>query len=287
MNAPSSFLKKRFHLMMILFVTLFSFVFISVYKPFNSALWLGVDSLRHFKFTLAFYLVCLLFIALSRTLLYRQEGEKTISLRKAVLWLLAEYVVIAVLYILFTVFFDLRHPSITFSFVLQVIVCTALILAIPYFICLLYATILDCREEIQALKLRQSGLETEGEASMLSFKDRSGSVKLSADPDDIFYIDSQDNYVNIHYFLDGKMSTYLLRNSTSEVESALAQTPIVRCHRSYMVNLNHVRVLRHSKGKAFMLLDCDAAISVPVSRSYYKQLKELIAPEKIERSAKA
>lgn len=271
MNAPSSFLKKRFHLMMIMFVTLFSFVFISVYKPFNSALWLGVDSLRHFKFTLAFYLVCLLFIALSRTLLYRQEGEKTISLRKAVLWLLAEYVVIAVLYILFTVFFDLRHPSITFS----------------YFICLLYATILDCREEIQALKLRQSGLETEGEALMLSFKDRSGSVKLSADPDDIFYIDSQDNYVNIHYFLDGKMSTYLLRNSTSEVESALAQTPIVRCHRSYMVNLNHVRVLRHSKGKAFMLLDCDAAISVPVSRSYYKQLKELIAPEKIERSAKA
>ena len=31
----------------------------------------------------------------------------------------------------------------------------------------------------------------------------------------------------------------------------------------------------------------DTAISVPVSRSYYKQLKELIAPEKIERSAKA
>lgn len=287
MNAPSSFLKKRFHLLMVLFVTLFSFVFISVYKPFNSALWLGVDSLEHFKYTLAFYLVCLLFISLSRTLLYRQEGEKTISLRKAVLWLFVEYVVIALIYTFFTIVFDLGGPTFRFSFVLQVTVCTALILVIPYVICMLYATILDCKEEIQALKLSQSGLDSEPCVRMVKLYDRSGSLKLSSDPSDIFYIDSQDNYVNIHYVLDGRMSTYLLRNSTSDVEAALADTPIVRCHRSYMVNLDHVRVLRHSKGKAFIILDHDTAISVPVSRSYYKQLKERISADRIERSARA
>lgn len=278
-------LKKRFHLMMVVFVTLFSLVFISVYKPFNDAFWLGARNMYQLECSFFFYISCLAFLCLSRFLLYRQEKNRALSLRKAIIWLFVEYVSIASIYIAFTVLFDVDHPDISLRFVLEVVLCVALVLVIPYTICMLYAIILDCREEIRVLKLQHSSVPATAQPSTSQIKlyDRSGTLRITAEADDIYYIDSQDNYVNVHYMLDGQLSTYLLRNSTTEVEAALSGTSIMRCHRSYMVNLHHIEVLKHSKGKAEIVISDTTEISIPVSRSYYKQMHDLMDPVKIVR----
>ena len=119
---------------------------------------------------------------------------------------------------------------------------------------------------------------------MVHLYDHSGALKISAAQDDIFYIMSQDNYVSIHYLIGNDMNSYLLRCSTIQVEEALKGTSIMRCHRSYLVNLNHVKMLKHSSGKAVIVLSDNTGTQIPVSRNYYKELRKFIVPEKIIKS---
>ncbi|NDJ59250.1 two-component system response regulator BtsR [Enterobacteriaceae bacterium 4M9] len=54
-----------------------------------------------------------------------------------------------------------------------------------------------------------------------------------------------------------------------------SRTPLMRCHRQYLVNMSHLKEIRlEDNGQAELLL-CDG-MSVPVSRRYLKSLKEAL-----------
>ena len=47
---------------------------------------------------------------------------------------------------------------------------------------------------------------------------------------------------------------------------------------------NHVKMLKHSSGKAVIVLSDNTGTQIPVSRNYYKELRKFIVPEKIIKS---
>ncbi|MPN26333.1 hypothetical protein SDC9_173757 [bioreactor metagenome] len=55
-------------------------------------------------------------------------------------------------------------------------------------------------------------------------------------------------------------------------ENLTKDSPLVRCHRSYMVNLDKVKVLRKTKSGIFMELDAPNAPDIPVSKTYYDKV---------------
>ena len=59
----------------------------------------------------------------------------------------------------------------------------------------------------------------------------------------LFYIESADNYVNIYYLNKSKVSRFILRNSLKNIEESLTEFGLIRCHRSFIVNIEKVKVL--------------------------------------------
>ena len=94
---------------------------------------------------------------------------------------------------------------------------------------------------------------------------------------DLLYIESSDNYCTVVYLKADSSGTLqplkpLLRSSLSRLESQIYQShtvqkPLVRCHRSFLVNLDRVeRVTGNAQGYKLHLLG--GQFQVPVARKY-------------------
>lgn len=76
---------------------------------------------------------------------------------------------------------------------------------------------------------------------------------------DILFIESFSHSIDIHTVKE----TYRVRKNIGTMEEELEKNNFIRCHRSYIVNLKHIKRI----GKADIALDNDALI--PVSRRQY------------------
>ncbi|RRB03792.1 LytR/AlgR family response regulator transcription factor [Larkinella rosea] len=94
---------------------------------------------------------------------------------------------------------------------------------------------------------------------------------------DLLYIESSDNYSTVVYLKNNEPVKALLRSSLSRLESqldsnknnrnAIARNPIVRCHRSYIVNLEKVeKVTGNAQGYKLHLHN--GQLQLPVARKY-------------------
>ncbi|WP_353483668.1 LytTR family DNA-binding domain-containing protein [Haliscomenobacter sp.] len=92
-------------------------------------------------------------------------------------------------------------------------------------------------------------------------------VKLS----DLLFIESADNYSEVVFLKEKKVQKALLRGSLSRMEEQLTH-PVVRCHRSYIVNLQQVeRIFGNAQGYKLQLNDWPEPI--PVARRFSDMVK--------------
>ncbi len=92
--------------------------------------------------------------------------------------------------------------------------------------------------------------------------------------EDLFFIESSDNYSTIHFLKNNTLQKELLRSSLSRLETQIASPKIVRCHRSYIVNMDKVaRVSGNAQGYKFHLQP--AELTVPVARKYSGLVEKL------------
>ena len=140
-------------------------------------------------------------------------------------------------------------------------------LAVPYSILALSIKIYDLQNQ-----------KTESvNAARMRFYDVNRNLKLVVTADSILYIAAEENYINIYYTDNGKVKCYVLRNSMRSVDELCLSNGLVRCHRSFYVNPSHVRVLRKEKeGIVSAELDMDDLRDIPVSKTYYKNLAEML-----------
>ncbi len=109
------------------------------------------------------------------------------------------------------------------------------------------------KEEIKEVYLK---LVAENEKDFLELKDR-----------DLLFIESSDNYSTVFYTQDGALQKVLLRSSLTRLENQINQPAIVRCHRSYIVNLAQVeKVTGNAQGYKLHLRPVE--LTVPVARKY-------------------
>lgn len=91
---------------------------------------------------------------------------------------------------------------------------------------------------------------------------------VALDRDDLLAIESSDNYCTVFYRKKGVLAKELMRSSLNRLENQLGSgVPFVRCHRSYVVNLDQVeRVSGNAQGYKLHLLN--GQLTVPVARKY-------------------
>ena len=156
-----------------------------------------------------------------------------------------------------------------FVFFGYVMVYLSVAMIIPYIILFLYNQVTE-KEEM----LDDASRIVQGEK--IRFLDERGNVKLIVSQSSILYIQSDENYLRIYYIDDGKINTYLLRSSMKRIEEMCAKNGLIRCHRSYFVNKDRVKVLQKDKEFTYAILDVENAAHIPVSKNYYDQISVLL-----------
>ena len=112
---------------------------------------------------------------------------------------------------------------------------------------------------------------------VFNFCDEKGKVKLSMLLANVYYIAAADNYVNIYYIDNGHLVHYMLRNNLKELEEKLQSKGFCRNHRSYIVNMQKIKMISREKEGLFIIFDSDEVAPVPVSKTYSEQIVEKFA----------
>ncbi|MEM8526885.1 MAG: LytTR family DNA-binding domain-containing protein [Bacteroidota bacterium] len=96
---------------------------------------------------------------------------------------------------------------------------------------------------------------------------------LTIVPQNIYYLKSEANYIEIIYRDSNKFEKTLLRNTLSAMEQQFQDFDyLFRCHKSYLVNLNQVeRISGNAQGLKIHFDGLEEVI--PVSRKYNELLK--------------
>lgn len=105
-----------------------------------------------------------------------------------------------------------------------------------------------------------------------------GSTKeaISIDPEDILYIESEGNYVNVHYRQGDKIIYKQLRSTIKQMEESLQNhSMFIRCHRAFIVNINHISSAQ-GNAQGYQLTLSNVHQEIPVSRTYLKNLKDAL-----------
>jgi DNA-binding LytR/AlgR family response regulator len=104
------------------------------------------------------------------------------------------------------------------------------------------------------------------------FKDDKGIVCFSVQISALFYIESDTNYITVFYTNQGKVEKYLMRSSLKMVLEENAYENLVRCHRSYIVNFDKVKLYKKDKEGGVIELLNDSLPAISVSKSYIENV---------------
>jgi len=268
---PSYLNEKQNIVRLILFTSLFALVFINIYSPFSSGTWFKVTRLQFFIFSSLIILTGVLVVVVSRLIMYRVAKRAPIILWHYLLWIFAEVLSMALSYAVFEKF--LLSDSRLFSDLVKISSRnTALVLLLPYSVSWLYLSWRDKKEQIE--KLADGYTFPATTRNMIPFYDDKGILKFSVKKENLLYLEAAENYVNICYLNKDKVSQYLLRDTLKKIEEAFSGSEIVRCHRSYMVNFEKVKVIRRERDGLKLGFDNPLVMDIPVSKTYVTPVME-------------
>ena len=244
----------------------FSFlVFVLIYRPFDLDEFLNMGR-GLYAFNLVM-LSCIILVTLliTRLVLYFLRGHLQLSMGWYIFWCCMEVVVIAHFVTLY-LWLMLQHSTPYLEVLGDSVYWLSFILVFPYVIIGL------------SLKLTHKKVFDEVDMkTRMRFLDAHGNLKLVAQAKNVLYIAAEENYVNITYIDKEKEKTYVLRNSMKNLEEMCERFGLLRCHRSYIINKEHVKSLRKDKD-GYILAELDSVDKphIPVSKKYYDALAALL-----------
>jgi DNA-binding LytR/AlgR family response regulator len=202
--------------------------------------------------------------------MYYKCRKHPITVIAYILWVAVEILSMATFYTAFEgiVLHDTRD---FFEMIKQSVINTSLVLLLPYSTTWLYFAMRDKSKKLERYR-EDSILESK---SIFLFNDEKNNLRLSVKKGQVYYIESADNYVKIHYLNRGKMSIFMLRNKIKKIEEDFRDSTLTRCHRSYIVNFDNVKVLRKEKDSTFIGFDNEQIPDIPVSRSYVENVVKM------------
>lgn len=270
LQAPYFLTQKRNILRFLVSVAIFAALFVAIYKPMG--MMRTGESLSRWSLplytaiTVATGFVTLL---ISRLLLYLRQQRRPMQLAGYAVWLVLEVGFFTLSLTVLAYLLNAREDIHFFQLMARILADIIGILLVPYIITILLFLLDEKRMEVRALSamIHQQDENNGQTTSTINFYDRGGKLVFSTRKSSILYIESADNYTNIHYMDDGKEECFILHNSMKNVDEAYSPAGMLRCHRSYLVNIENVKLLRREKDGLVIEL-AYGGHSIPVSKTY-------------------
>ena len=279
---PDYFLEKTQLSGTVTFAVLFAIVFLNIYIPFSDTAWFQLGDSAFFLFTAGFIAVSILILVASRILMYYSKRWFRMTYLVYVLWCLLEVVLICIFYTFVTI--DVQQPSgmTPLHIFAKAFFYGVICLVTPYTLSGMYYAILDKNRTIRLMSSKGFVSDQEpfkGVESQITLFDYTGALKLSVKSSNLYYIESDDNYIKVWYTdSKGRLKMYMLRCRLKTVEESFKGTSLIRCHRKYIVNADKVKVLRKESEGYFLDLDNDEIPPIMVTKTYAGNVLERFSP---------
>lgn len=280
---PSFIYSKANQISMVLFVPFFALVFINLYRlldfdRIDDSFLRAFDISREARVQLIALMMVLggmVIAAASRILMGLYVKRNTMTYIGYIIWIFGELLAMVTTLTLATLLTD-TTKTITELFK-NSFVKTFLIVFIPYALCYIYFIWQENLRELRSLRKQIERDETVLQKAYIQILDEKGEMRLSIRREHLVLIESADNYVCVHYLNGDKTKKTMVRNTLSRVAEHLKGTGIVRCHRSYMINLEHAKIMHRDKEGVFIELGMEGMPDVPISRTYADNVKEWLS----------
>ena len=102
---------------------------------------------------------------------------------------------------------------------------------------------------------------------MIHFSGEGVKDNISISVQDFLFARAQDNYTELYYLKDRTASKFLIRSSLSSLMKTLEYDFILRCHRSFLINLYNVHSIKGSR-KNLKISMRHSDMVLPVSKTY-------------------
>lgn len=266
---PAYLTAKRNIVQLILFTAAFALFFINVYEPFGVNVWFKITRWQLLFYSSLITLTGVLIVVASRIIMYYRSRRRSLNYWQYFVWVLVEVLLMALFFTLYIrlILHDERFLPDIFKLSIQ---NTALLLLLPYSISWLYFSWKD--KNLKIAEMTQGQTLPDLSKQMIPFNDEKGVLRFSVKMENLLYLEASDNYVSIYYLNKEKVTRFMLRNSLKNLEEDLKGTELVRCHRSYMVNYEKVKVIRRGKDGVRLELDLPSATDLPVTKTYLENV---------------
>ncbi len=266
---PAYLTTKRNIIQLILFTAAFALLFINIYEPFGVNVWFKITRWQLLFYSSLITLTGVLIVVGSRIVMYYQSRRSSLYYWQYFVWVLVEVFLMALFFTLYIrlILHDERFLPDIFKLSIQ---NTSLLLLLPYSISWLYFSWKD--KNLAISLMTQGQLPHNTSKLMIPFNDEKGVLRFSVKMENLLYLEASDNYVSIYYLNKEKVTRFMLRNSLKNLEEDLKGTELVRCHRSYMVNYEKVKVIRREKDGVRLELDLPSATDLPVTKTYLENV---------------
>ena len=271
------YLREKFQLIVtVTFTALLSLIFLLVSIPFSNNAWFQLGNGSFYKFTVLFGLAAMFIVVCSNLVMYKTRNAFRITYVGYILWRFAEVILLAALYTVFTVNIAKPSDSTTFGIFWDAFVYTFISLGIPYIISALMLTVINLDKTIRLLHLKDVVSDEpvpEKDFDKITLYDNSGVLKLSVSSSNLYFIESDDNYIQVWYTdAGGSLRKYMLRCRLRTVEESFLGSDLMRCHRKFIVNMAKVKVLRKHKDGYELDLDMEGIKPIPVTKTYAENI---------------
>ena len=282
-KVPKYLLEKRSQIIMVLFVSIFAVAFINIFQPFGSDAWIDnnkITTTTYFLWSTLLVSIGMIVVAISRVIMYNfsRKPSHNITILKYIGWVFIELLLLSGAFTLLALIVK-GNLNLTTDDPMEIYVNaiknTIYILFIPYIICILFFSYQNNKIKLKELMGENLGFKS---SNLISIRDSRGILQLSVAKENLLYIESADNYICIWYQKGEVLKKKLLRITMKEISEQLADTNIVRCHRSYLINLDLVKVMRREKENMFLELGVPNVKEIPISKTYGEAVLRRLVP---------
>jgi DNA-binding LytR/AlgR family response regulator len=268
-KVPAYIYEKSNLIRLVLLTALFALVFINIYKPFSSEHWYPVSGLMFFVCSSLVILTGVLVVVISRIILFYYTKKRSLTYGTYACWILAEIFFMALFYTLYVVSIKKNQEALaTFK---ESITNTSLVLLLPYSILTLYFSWQDKEKRLKQIE-EDSKPEENQKYNVLLFHDEKGELRLSIQRNCLLYIESADNYVIIWYLNKNTVMKFILRATLKALEEQLSDAHVLRCHRSYLVHVDQIKIIRREKDGVYLDLGIENIPAIPISKTYSEKV---------------
>ena len=251
---------------------LFGVVFLNLYIPFSETAWFALGNSMMFMHTLIFISLAILILICSRMLMYRTRHSYEMTYLGYITWCVLEITAIGGFYTWFTTDVTAADVGTKIDIFAKAMTNCSIALGLPYLISGMYFAIIEKNNTIRLMNyenvVTDEPVKHESVKKITLF-DNSGALKLSLNPENLYYIESDDNYIKVWYTdSKGDLKQYILRCRLKTVEESFKGSSLVRCHRKYIVNLSKVSMLRKESDGYFLDLDNESIPPISVTKTY-------------------